>query len=117
MSDGLIYVEYFNRRPGVDLETFRSKAAQGQEGWAGGYEDRLILSVGRTWRLGPDPEYMSVWHTPGAGLERLDAWDRIFRHGEADHLEEAFFQVARIDVAGCYTPLIEPQQGRNGTLR
>jgi len=112
---GLIYIEYFSRLPGVDLETFRRQAAQGQEGWNSGYEDELILSVGRTWRLGPDPDYMTVWHAPGANIDRIDAWDGIFRSGEADELEQPFFQVARINVAGCYSPLIEPRPGRNGT--
>ena len=112
---GLVYIEYISRLPSVDLETFRVQAAQGQEGWDSGYEDELVLSVGRTWRLGPDPGYMTVWHTRNAGLDRIDAWDRIFRSGEADALEQPFFQVARIDVAGCYDPLLEPIPARNGT--
>ena len=112
---GLVYIEYISRLPGIDLETFRAQAAQGQEGWDSGYEDELVLSVGRTWRLGPDPGYMTVWHTRNAGLDRIDAWDRIFRSGEADALEQPFFQVARIDVAGCYDPLLEPVPARNGT--
>ena len=112
---GLVYIEYISRLPGIDLETFRAQAAQGQEGWDSGYEDELVLSVGRTWRLGPDPGYMTVWHTPTAGLDRIDAWDRIFRSGDADDLEQPFFQVARIDVAGCYDPLLEPVPARNGT--
>lgn len=112
---GLVYIEYISRLPGIDPETFRAQAAQGQEGWDSGYEDELVLSVGRTWRLGPQPGYMTVWHTRNAGLDRIDAWDRIFRSGEADDLEQAFFQVARIDVAGCYDPLLEPVPARNGT--
>ncbi len=112
---GLVYIEYISRLPGIDLETFRAQAAQGQEGWDSGYEDELVLSVGRTWRLGPDPGYMTVWHTRNAGLDRIDAWDQIFRSGEANDLEQPFFQVARIDVAGCYDPLLEPVPVRNGT--
>ena len=112
---GLVYIEYISRLPGIDLETFRAQAAQGQEGWDSGYEDELVLSVGRTWRLGPDPGYMTVWHARNASLDRIDAWDRIFRSGEADDLEQPFFQVARIDVAGCYDPLLEPVPARNGT--
>ncbi len=112
----LIYIEYFSRRPGVDLDTFRAGVAEGQQGWDNGYDaDRLVLNAGRTWRLGPEPEYFTAWHCPGAGCGRLDDWDRIFRGGEADHLEGAFFQVARIDVAGCYSPLIEPVHTRGGS--
>ena len=46
----LVYIEYFSRRSGVDLETFRKQAAQGQEGWDSGFgEDRLVLGLARTW--------------------------------------------------------------------
>ncbi len=113
---GLVYIEYFSRRPGVGLEEFRAAAAQGQEGWDAAYgEDQLVLSLGRTWRLGPEPEYLAVWYSPKAGLERLDAWDRIFRSGAADRMEQPFFRVARIDAAGCYEPLVEPMRRRDGT--
>ncbi|MCZ6675638.1 MAG: hypothetical protein O7E52_00110, partial [Candidatus Poribacteria bacterium] len=113
---GLIYIEYISRRPEVDVETFRSGASQGQEGWDSGYgEDQLVLSLGRTWRLGPEPEYLAVWYSPEASFDRIDAWDRIFRSGDADGVERPFFQVARIDVAGCYAPLIEPIRARDGT--
>ena len=44
----------------------------------------MILSMGRTWRLGPEPEYLTL---PGTrrppGLGRLDDWDKVFRSGEA----------------------------------
>ena len=103
--------------PGIDLETFRAQAAQGQEGWDSGYEDELVLSVGRTWRLGPDPGYMTVWHTRNAwpGPDRRVGPDLSQRRGGRFALEQPFFQVARIDVAGCYDPLLEPVPARNGT--
>ena len=68
----------------------------------------MILSIGRTWRLGPEPEYLTVWHTPSAGLGRIDDWDKIFRSGEADEIEKPFREVARIERAGCYEPLLDP---------
>ena len=93
---GLVYIEYIRRRAGVDLARFHADATAGQEGWHDDYgEDRLMLSAGRTGRLGPEPEYMAVWHTPDAGFERIDAWDRIFRSGDAESSEQPFFQVAR----------------------
>ena len=113
---GLIYIEYISRRPGVDMADFRAGVATGQEGWDSGYgEDQLVLNIGRTWRLGPEPEYLAVWYSPQASFDRIDAWDRIFRSGEADPVERPFYQVARIDVAGCYAPLVEPVHARNGT--
>lgn len=109
----LIYIEYISRRPEVDIPTFYRLVNQGQEGWDDAYsDDQLLLNLGRTWRLGPEPEYLGVWYSPNAGLERLDAWDEIFRSGAVNHLERPFHQVARIDVAGCYRPLLDPQRTR-----
>lgn len=122
----MIYIEFTSRRPQpglregergtLALEPFESQLQRfhhavlaGQSGWEGGWsEDQLLLSVGRTWRLGPEPEYMTVWHTPGAGLSRIDEWDEVFRSGEADAVEKPFRDLARIDRAGCYEALIDP---------
>lgn len=111
----MIYIEYISRRAGVELQDFNETMTRGQEGWDAGFqEDQLLMSIARTWRMGPEPEHMGVWYSPKFGFERIDDWDRIFRSGEADHLEEPFRKVARIDVAGCYEPLLEPMRARNG---
>jgi hypothetical protein len=125
----MIYVEFTSRRPqpglrdngqgGVSVESFESQLQRfrgavlaGQSGWESSWsDDQLILSVGRTWRLGPEPEYLTIWHTPTAGLERLDEWDKVFRSGEADALEKPFSEVARIERAGCYEALLDPIRG------
>ena len=106
----LVYIEYISRRPDVDIATFiEDSLPESQEGWGDNHaDDRLLLNLGRTWRLGPEPEYLGVWYTPAAGLDRLDDWDRIFQSGAVNHLERPFHDVARIDAAGCYTPLREP---------
>jgi hypothetical protein len=107
-----VYIEYISRRPGIPLDAFHAVAGPGQPAWAAAYgDDKLILNVGRTWRLGPEPEYLAVWHTPGKGVGRLGEWAAIFATGEADHLEVPFTAVARIDVAGLYEPLLEPVPG------
>ena len=98
----MIYIEFTSRRPQPGLrendrgtlavESFESQLQRfhravlaGQSGWEGSWsEDQMILSMGRTWRLGPEPEYMTVWYTPTAGLGRIDDWDKVFRSGEAD---------------------------------
>jgi hypothetical protein len=109
----LIYIEYISRRPGVSLEAFHKVAGRGQSGWAEGYsEDVLLANLGRSWRLGPEPEYLAVWWTRDHGLERIDEWERVFRSNEADVFEEPFKLAARIDRAGCYDPLIEPVPAR-----
>ncbi len=107
-----IYIEYVSRRAGTPLDAFHQIARRGQTGWAAAYpEDHLILNVGRTWRLGPEPEYLCVWHTPGSGIERLGGWHEVFETGEADPIEKPFEAAARIDVAGWYEPLLEPVPG------
>jgi hypothetical protein len=111
----LVYIEYINRRPGVSTEAFYFATGRGQEGWADEYaEDVLLLNVGRTFRTGPEPEYLSVWYTPNGGLDRIGVWDAVFKSGEAAHVEEPFKLVARIDQAGCYEPLLEPAPGSKG---
>jgi hypothetical protein len=111
----LVYIEYISRRPGVSLEAFHEVAGRGQTGWAGEYsDDRLVLNLARTWRIGPEPEYLAVWYNPTAGLERIGEWERIFTSGEASHFEEPFKLAARIDSAGCYEPLVEPVPGGGG---
>jgi hypothetical protein len=111
----LVYVEYISRRPGVSVEAFHFAAGRGQYGWSSEHsDDVLLLNLGRTFRTGPEPEYVAVWYSRKAGLERIGEWERIFASGEADHLEETFRLAARIDTAGSYEPLLEPVEGRNG---
>lgn len=122
----MIYIEFTSRRPQpglrendrgkLEVESFESQLQRfhravlaGQSGWESSWsQDQLILSLGRTWRLGPEPEYLTIWHTPSAGLERLDDWDKVFRSGEADTIEKPFSEVARIERAGCYDALLDP---------
>ncbi len=112
-----VYIEYISRRPGVAIDGFRQIASAGQPGWAASYDvDTLILNVGRTWRLGPEPEYVAVWHTPTRGIERLGEWAAIFETHEADHLELSFDAVGRIDEAGFYDALLDPIPGGGGPL-
>lgn len=111
----LVYIEYISRREGVALEAFHKVAGRGQTGWSGDYEDdALVLNLGRSWRMGPEPEYLAAWYTPGAGLDRIDDWERIFKSGAAEAFEEPFLLAARIDRAGCYEPLFDPVPGRLG---
>ena len=112
----MIYIEYISRRPGVELRDFHELMTKGQDGWDADYqEDQLVWGSARTWRMGPEPEHIGVWYSPGFGFERIDDWERIFRSGAADHLEEPFRKVARIDMAGCYDALLEPIRARNGS--
>src|ERR1700683_1565634 len=111
----LIYIEYFSRRPGIDLADFHRTVTSAQDEWSTGYsEEQLIIRAARTWRLGPEPEYFCVWSTPNAGLDRIDAWDREFRTPQGMEQVALFSRVARMDIAGCYRPLLPPIPSRNG---
>lgn len=111
----MIYIEYISRRPGVPLAEFHRGVIAGQQGWANAHpEDRLIWSAGRTWRMGPEPEYVGAWWTPESGFERIDEWDRIFRSGDVAGYEDPFREVARIVAAGCYESLRQPVAAAGG---
>jgi len=110
----LVYVEFISRRPGVSLEEFHERAGRIQGDLAEGHgEDLMLLNAGRTWRVGPEPEYICVWYTAASSLERIDDWERLFGEGEAEH-HAGFQAVARIDRAGCYIPLGEPTRADEG---
>ena len=110
-----VYVEYISRRPNVALADFRAIAIRSQGGWAEQYgPDKLLLNVGRTWRVGPEPEYLAVWCSCDAGIERLADWERAFGSGEADSFEKPMELAARLDRAGCYEPLLDPSAHRGG---
>jgi hypothetical protein len=100
-----IYIEFISRRSGVSVEGFHAIAGPAHRNWTAAYpEDRLVLNIGRTWRLGPEPEYMAVWDVPGTGTKRLGEWEQLIPVPAARHLEEVFGAVARIDSAGVYEP-------------
>lgn len=111
----LVYLEFVSRRPGIGLHEFHTVVGGGQTGWSGDYADDIaVLNLGRSWRMGPEPEYLTAWYAPNAGLDRIDEWERVFRSGDADAYEEPFRLAGRIDRAGCYDPLLEPVVGTKG---
>ena len=94
----LVYIEYISRRPGNALEAFHAVQGRGHATWADAYSgDRLILDLGRTWRIGPEPEYLTVWYNADAGLDRLDAWAHAFTSNAGTWFEAPSRLVARID--------------------
>ena len=105
----LIYVEFISPRPGVHVSEFHRVAGRQQAVWATRFgEDRLLLNLARTWRIGPQPPYLTIWYRPDVGLEQLDEWQRLFASGEADDIEDAINLVIQIDFAGCYRPILPP---------
>ena len=111
----MIYIEYISRRTGIELEDFHETFLRVQRGWeSGASEDQLIVNAARTWRLGPEPEYFTVWHTADAGFERIDEWQRIFDDRAAKGHVSPLKRVARMDAAGCYEALRPPLKCQGG---
>ena len=111
----MIYIEYISRRPGIELEDFHETFLSVQCGWeSGASEDQLIVNAARTWRLGPNPEYFTVWHTANSGFERIDEWQRIFDDRAARGHVSPLRRVARMDAAGCYEALRPPVKCQGG---
>jgi hypothetical protein len=113
----MVYVEYISRQPGIDLADFQETFKKVQQGWESNFsEDQLILNAARTWRLGPQPEYLTVWCSPHAGFDRLDDWERTFRRRDSDNYgyNSPLRRVARMEYAGCYEALVTPIKARRG---
>ena len=99
----LVYIEYITRRPGVGLHEFPRGADRGQTGWAGDYDDDVtVLNVGRSWRIGPEPEYLCAWYSRNAASSDRRVGG-AFRSGDADAYEKPFRLAARIDAPAATT--------------
>jgi hypothetical protein len=101
----VFYVEFCNRRSDASLEEFHRAWREVQVGWGDDFEDILVWSAARTWRLGPEPEYLAVWDVGDAGLDRLEEWDREFKSSGGNSHGEVFAASGRIDVSGWYRGL------------
>ena len=102
----MIYLEYIERDRFVPIEVFRYMGDQ-TSSWVDADADRMILQLGRTLRLGPNPTYLAFWQI--AGLHRLDAWEAYF--GSKDWFDNprslAMHRSIHIQRAGLYEELIE----------
>jgi hypothetical protein len=101
------YIEFYSRKAGVDPETFREVVQRTDAWWAeANPQDRPVLMVGRTWRLG-GPEYMRVWQIDSAA--RIDEWtkQRTSDPDAARQIEE-WLEVVDCD-AGLYEDLGDEQ--------
>ncbi len=88
----------------MPIEIFRRLGNQGSD-WAEGAEDRVVLQLGRTLRLGPAPSYLCLWEIPD--LARLDSWEAYFHSPAAAQNSRslAMHRAIHIQRAGLYDVL------------
>jgi hypothetical protein len=100
----MIYLELIDRDRTMPVELFRHLGDQGSS-WAEGAEDRMILQLGRTLRLGPMPSYLCLWEIPD--LARLDSWEDYFHSDAAleNRRSRAMHRAIHIQRAGLYDML------------
>jgi hypothetical protein len=100
----MYYIEFIEPKPGVTQQRFQEVVAMATDRWAREHpEDEVVLNIGRTWRLGPRPPYMTIWKIKDASV--LQRWNGEFQTPKiiADHDE--FREVATIVDGGLYEDL------------
>jgi hypothetical protein len=98
------YIEYIEPRPGVSQEDFQRVVTQSTERWAANHpDDELVVSIGRTWRLGPRPPYLTIWKIKD--LDTVKRWTEEFRTEKILGEHGEFRAVANIVDAGLYEDL------------
>jgi hypothetical protein len=105
----MYYIEFFSRNPGVELDRFHRGVQDNFDHWQQLYpQDELIMMIGRTFRMGPQPNYMAVWRAHS--FARLDEWKAAFDTSpEAARAFAEFAEVATIEYAGVYEDFGEEQ--------
>jgi hypothetical protein len=99
----MYYVEFYSRKAGVSAERFRETVKRTDAYWsAANPQDKPVLAIGRTWRLG-GPHYIVVWQIDSAA--RIDEWnDQRLSDPEARKAIEDWLEVVDCD-AGLYEDL------------
>ena len=127
----MIYAEFIDRDRSMPIEIFRRLGNQGSD-WAEGAEDRVVLQLGRTLRLGPGPSYLCLWDIPS--IARLDSWEDYFHSPTAARNSRslAMHRTIHIQRAGLYDVLrraenleaalylieyVEPQEQSDDSIR
>jgi hypothetical protein len=100
----MYYIEFIEPKPGVSQQEFQQVVAMTSERWARNHpDDELVLNIGRTWRLGPKPPYMTIWKVKDASA--LDRWQNQFQEPVTITEHAQLTDVATIVDAGIYEDL------------
>ena len=109
----MFYIEYIERDRFMPVDIFRFLGDQGSS-WVEGAVDAMVLQLGRTMRLGPQPSYLAFWKIQG--LHRLDDWEAYFSSDAwpRNRRSTAMHQAIHIQRGGLYDVVIEGPAAGNG---
>lgn len=100
----MYYIEFVERNPGVPQDRFQEVVRRSSEEWAEQHpDDELVLLIGRTWRMGPKPTYMTIWRV--RDFTAFEVWNSEFQKQDVIQHHAAFEEVATIVDAGVYEDL------------
>jgi hypothetical protein len=105
----MYYIEFMEKNPSVSQERFKEAVRSTEEGWQRDHpEDELVMMIGRTWRMGPRPGYMTIWKIKD--FTTLKQWDEEFRKPKTlteqeQQQQKEFNDVVTIVDAGVYEDL------------
>ena len=98
------YIEFVEPKEGVSQQRFHEVVKMASQRWAREHpDDELLLNIGRTWRLGPKPTYMTIWKLKD--LTTLHRWNEEFQKPDIIQKHGEFAEVATIVDAGLYADL------------
>jgi hypothetical protein len=103
-SGVVIYLEFIERDRWMPIEIFRLLGDQ-EMSWVECAVDKMVLQLGRTLRLGPQPSYLCLWDI--ADISRLDDWEAYFQSVAArqNWRSQAMHRAIHIARAGLYDTL------------
>jgi hypothetical protein len=99
-------LEFFSRKDGVTLQDFHATAtASLRELEREFHPDRLEVVMGRSFRMGPHPGYISIWWIEG--IDRLPQRRQRLTDPAAQDALQRFQSVATVNFAGVYDDMGE----------
>lgn len=100
----MYYIEFVEKNPGVPQQRFQEVVRMSNERWQREHpDDELVLLIGRTWRMGPKPTYMTIWKIKD--FTTFEGWNREFQKQDIIDKHGEFEEVATIVDAGVYEDL------------
>lgn len=74
----MYYIEFFKKKDGVKVADFHETVRASFDYWEKhNPPDKLVLLLGRTWRMSPDPGYIAVWEI--TDFQRFREWEESAR--------------------------------------